>query len=337
LIFLLLTRKQNYYFVFISFLKGYVMSELLIFFLIIGLIIVLGSLRTVSQGTVAVITTFGKYRRVMSPGLNLKLPIIETIHKRISVQNRSAELEFQAITVDQATVQFKAMLLYAVLNQLEDTIVNVAFKFVDDRNFMQALVRTVEGAVRSYVATKKQSEILLLRRELIEHVKDQLDSTLESWGYHLLDLQMNDIIFDQAIMDSMAKVVASNNLKAAAENEGQALLITKTKQAEAEGNAIKISATAEKEAAQMRGQGISLFRQEVAKGMSEAIKSMDNANADASVILFSMWNETLRHVAEHGKGNVIFIDGSTEGMNKTLKELIAVSQGDIMKEARKHA
>jgi hypothetical protein len=49
-----------------------------------------------------------------------------------------------------------------------------------------------------------------------------------------------------------------------------------------------------------------------------------------------MWNETLRHVAEHGKGNVIFIDGSTEGMNKTLKELIAVSQGDIMKEARKH-
>jgi hypothetical protein len=86
----------------------------------------------------------------------------------------------------------------------------------------------------------------------------------------------------------------------------------------------------------MRGQGISLFRQEVAKGMSEAIKEMDTANADASVILFSMWTETLRHVAEHGKGNVIFIDGSTEGMNKTLKELIAVSQGDIMKEARKH-
>ena len=47
------------------------------------------------------------------------------------------------------------------------------------------------------------------------------------------------------------------------------------KQAEADGNAIKISATAEKEAAQMRGQGIALFRQEVAKGMSEAIKEME--------------------------------------------------------------
>ena len=272
----------------------------------------------------------------MSPGLNVKIPIIETIHRRISVQNRSVELEFQAITIDQANVQFKTMLLYSVLDQREETIINVAFKFVDERNFMQALIRTVEGAVRSFVATKKQSEILSLRREIIDHVKDQLDNTLESWGYHLIDLQMNDITFDQMIMDSMAKVVASNNLKAAAENEGQALLITKTKQAEADGNAIKISATAEKEAAQMRGQGIALFRQEVAKGMSEAIKEMDSADADASVILFSMWNETLRHIAENGKGNVMFFDGSTEGMHKTMRELLAMSQGTMFEGSKKH-
>lgn len=309
--------------------------EVMYFFGFLFFIVLLLSLRTVAQGTVAVVTSFGKYRRLMSPGLNVKIPIIETIHRRISVQNRSVELEFQAITVDQANVQFKTMLLYSVLDQKEETILNVAFKFVDDRNFMQALIRTVEGAVRSFVATKRQSEILSLRREIIDHVKDQLDNTLESWGYHLIDLQMNDITFDQIIMDSMAKVVASNNLKAAAENEGQALLITKTKQAEADGNAIKISATAEKEAAQMRGQGIALFRQEVAKGMSEAIKEMDSAHADASVILFSMWNETLRHIAENGKGNVLFFDGSTEGMHKTMRELLAMSQGTMFEGIKK--
>jgi len=309
--------------------------EALIFPGFIFFIILLLSLRTVAQGTVAVVTSFGKYRRIMTPGLNVKIPIIETIHRRISVQNRSVELEFQAITIDQANVQFKTMLLYSVLDQKEETILNVAFKFVDERNFMQALIRTVEGAVRSFVATKKQSEILSLRREIIDHVKDQLDNTLESWGYHLIDLQMNDITFDQIIMDSMAKVVSSNNLKAAAENEGQALLITKTKQAEADGNAIKISATAEKEAAQMRGQGIALFRQEVAKGMSEAIKEMDSAHADASVILFSMWNETLRHIAENGKGNVMFFDGSTDGMHKTMRELLAMSAGDMFEGIKK--
>src|ERR1043165_6206779 len=222
---------------------------------------------TIQQGTVGVITIFGKFTRILRPGLNFKIPFIEKIHKKISVQNRSSELGFQAVTIDQATVNFTAMLLYSVFNAEEETIKNVAFKFVDDRNFMQALVRSVEGSVRAFVATKKQSEVLSLRHDIVEAVKEQLDKTLEGWGYHLIDLQLNDINFDEEEMRSMAKVVASNNLKAAAENEGQALLITKTKAAEAEGNAIKISAQAEKDASQLKGQGIALFRQEVAKGM----------------------------------------------------------------------
>ncbi|MBK7669290.1 MAG: SPFH domain-containing protein [Sphingobacteriaceae bacterium] len=302
------------------------MPILTIIFLVLAFLILLMSFRTVQQGTVAVITVFGKYRRVMRPGLNFKIPIIERVAKKISIQNRSAELGFQAVTIDQANVNFTAMLLYSVLNHEEETIKSVAFKFIDERNFMQALVRSVEGSVRAFVATKKQSEVLITRREIVEAVKEQLDITLEGWGYHLIDLQLNDITFDEEVMRSMAKVVASNNLKAAAENEGQALLITKTKAAEAEGNAIKISAQAEKEAAQLRGQGVALFREEVAKGMAIAAKQMADSNLDANLILFSMWTEAIKNFAEHGKGNVIFLDGSSDGMQKTVKEMMAINQ-----------
>lgn len=294
-----------------------------------AILILFLSFVTVQQGTVAVITVFGKYSRILTPGLNLKLPVIEKVYKKISIQNRSAELGFQAVTIDQANVNFTAMLLYAVVNQHEETIKNVAFKFVDDRNFMQALVRSIEGSVRAFVATKKQSEVLILRRDIVEAVKEQLDKTLEEWGYHLIDLQLNDITFDEEVMRSMAKVVASNNLKAAAENEGQALLITKTKGAEAEGNAIKIAAQAEKEASQLRGQGVALFREEVAKGMAVAAQQMEDAKLDANLILFSMWTEAVKNFAEHGKGNVIFLDGSTEGMQKTMREMMAISQIDL--------
>lgn len=297
-------------------------------FLLFLLVTLFLSFVTVQQGTIAVITMFGKYRRIMMPGLNLKIPFVEQIYRRISVQNRSVELEFQAITVDQANVYFKAMLLYSVLDEQEQSIVNVAFKFVDERNFMQALVRTIEGSIRGYVATKRQSEVLGLRKDITEHVKEQIDHSLEEWGYHLKDLQLNDITFDDAIMKSMSQVVASNNLKAAAENEGQALLITKTKAAEAEGNAIKIAAAAEREAAQMRGQGVALFRQEVAKGMSEAAREMHQANLDTSVILFSMWTEAVKNFSEHGKGNVIFLDGSPDGMQQTLRQMMAMSQSE---------
>lgn len=280
---------------------------------------------TVKQGTIAVITVFGKYRRILTPGLNFKIPLIEAIYSKISIQNRSVELEFQAVTFDQANVYFKAMLLFSVLDQQEETIKNVAFKFVDERNLMQALIRTVEGSIRAFVATKRQSEVLILRRDIVEHVKEQLDQILESWGYHLQDLQLNDITFDDVIMKSMSQVVASNNLKAAAENEGQALLITKTKAAEAEGNAIKISAEAERQASQLRGQGVALFRQEVAKGMSAAAKEMEQAHMDTSVILFTMWTESIKHFAENSDGNVIFLDGSTDAMQQTMKQLMSLN------------
>ena len=300
-----------------------------IFILVFGILMIFLSFVTVQQGTVAVITVFGKYRRILTPGLSMKIPFIEKVYRKISIQNRSAELGFQAVTIDQANVNFTAMLLYAVVNQQEESIKNVAFKFIDDKNLMQALVRSIEGSVRAFVATKKQSEVLSLRRDIVEAVKEQLDVMLEEWGYHLIDLQLNDITFDEEVMRSMAKVVASNNLKAAAENEGQALLITRTKAAEAEGNFIKISAQAEKDASQLKGEGIALFRQEVAKGMAGAAKEMEEAKLDSSLILFSMWTEAVKNFAQEGKGNVIFLDGSVEGMDKTMKQMMALNQRDL--------
>ena len=305
------------------------MSFLLSFWwLIILLFIVFSGLVTVNQGTIAVVTMFGKYQRILRPGLNFKVPMFEQIYRRISIQNRSVELEFQAVTLDQANVYFKAMLLYAVQNADEETIKKVAFKFISDKDLMQALVRTIEGSIRAFVATKRQAEILGLRKDIVEYVKDQIDHTLEEWGYHLQDLQINDITFDQAIMDSMSKVVASNNLKAAAENEGQALLITKTKAAEAEGNAITIAAEAEREAARLRGQGVALFREEVARGMSQAAEQMKQANLDTNVILFSMWTEAIKNFAEVGKGNIIFLDGSPEGMENQMRQIMAMVKMD---------
>jgi regulator of protease activity HflC (stomatin/prohibitin superfamily) len=292
--------------------------------LLIVLFIIFSGLVTVNQATIAVVTMFGKYQRILRPGLNFKIPILEQIYRRISVQNRSVELEFQAVTQDQANVYFKSMLLYAVMNADEETIKKVAFKFISDKDLMQALIRTIEGNIRSYVATKRQSEILGLRKDLVESVKSEVDHVLEEWGYHLLDLQINDITFDKVIMESMSRVVASNNLKAAAENEGQALLITKTKGAEAEGNAIKISAEAEREAARLRGQGVALFREEVARGMSMAAEQMKQANLDTNVILFSMWTEAIKNFAEVSKGNIMFLDGSTDGMQRTMQQLMGL-------------
>ncbi|MEY4339439.1 MAG: hypothetical protein RLZ14_1289 [Actinomycetota bacterium] len=293
---------------------------------VLVVLLLLTGLRTVQQGTVAVTTIFGKYRRSLRPGLNVVVPLIEKIYRRISIQNRAVELQFQAITQDQANVYFTAMMVYSAINESEDTIKNIAFKFVSEKDFLTALVRSVEGSTRGFVATKRQAEILALRGEIVAEVKDNLDHVIETWGYHLIDLQLNDITFDQAITTSMAQVVASNNLKAAATNEGDALLIRKTKEAEALGTAVRIEAEAERTAAQLRGQGVALFREEVARGLAQAARELDANSVDASLILFSMWTESIRHMAENGKGNVLFLDGSPDGMQKQMRDLMALQQ-----------
>ena len=281
---------------------------------------------TVKQSTVAVVTMFGKYRRVMKPGLNFRIPLVEQIARRVSVQNQAAELQFQATTRDQAQVNFTTMVLYTVQNSDPETIQRVAFKFITTEAFNTALVRTIESAIRSLVATKAQAEILGLRTEIVSHVKDELDGQLADWGYHLLDLQVNDISFGAAIMTSMERVVAAQNERVAAENEGAALLIRETKKAEAQGAAIQIAAKAEMEAARLRGQGVAAFRQEVAGGMAEAAARMESSHLDPSYILFSMWTETMRHIASEGRGNLITFDGSMSGMESSLRQLMAMQR-----------
>jgi prepilin-type processing-associated H-X9-DG protein len=286
----------------------------------------------VQQGNVAVTTVFGKYKRVLRPGLNWIIPVAEKVFRRISIQNRAIELQFQAITQDQANVYFTAMMVYSAISESDETIKNIAFKFVSEKDFLTALVRSVEGSTRGFVATKRQAEILGLRGEIVAEVKENLDHVIETWGYHLIDLQLNDITFDQAITTSMAQVVASNNLKAAATNEGDALLIRRTKEAEAAGTAVRIEAEAERTAAQLRGQGVALFREEVARGLAQAARELDNNAVDSSLILFSMWTESIRHMAENGKGNVLFLDGSPEGMQKQMQDLMALQQLRVVQE-----
>ena len=91
---------------------------------------------TVQQGTVAVVTIFGKYQRMMRPGLNFRIPFIEQIFKRISTQNKSVEIEFQAITQDQANVHFKTLIIFAVMDDNEETVKKAAFKFINEANFI---------------------------------------------------------------------------------------------------------------------------------------------------------------------------------------------------------
>lgn len=290
-------------------------------------VLLVGSVSVIRQGHVGVTVLFGKFNRLLRPGLNFRVPFFERVFRHISLQLRSAELEFQAITGDQANVNFKALIIYTVADGREETVMKAAFKFVDERSFMQSLIRSIEGAIRSYVALKKQSEILSLRREIVDEVNSYIEHELQDWGFHLVNLQINDISFDEAIMRSMAQVVASTNMMLAAQNEAQAQYITMTRVAEAEAQAKRVVAEAEKDADHLRGEGNALLRKEMAAGLAEAGQIMESHNVEPSFMLYTMWLDAMKIVAAHSHGNILSFDGSMEGFDRTMRQMNQLSKG----------
>ncbi|WP_370240706.1 SPFH domain-containing protein [Aeromicrobium sp.] len=294
---------------------------------VVGLIalLALSSIRTIDQAYVGVVTMFGKYRRALPPGLNFVVPVLEQIHSKVPVQNQTAQLQFAAITRDQASVHFTATLIFTVSDHVEETIKRVAFTFINYGAFQTALNSAVEASVREYVATQVQADVLGLRSQIVDHAKTQLDDQLASWGYTLVDLTVNDISFDTEIMASMSRVVAAKNAKTAAEFEGEALLIKRTKEAEAEGAAIKIAAENEATAAGLRGKGLADFRGQITDGLAEAAEILRSQGIGPEMLTLQIWTETLRDVARESRGNVIFFDGSLDGQEAASKRLQALT------------
>jgi len=290
---------------------------------IIGLFFLFSWFRSIPQSTVGVITVFGKYARVMREGLNVKLPW-EKVFQRLSLQNRALQLEFQAITQDQANVRFATMVLYAVASSEEEVIKKAVFSFATFQEFQLALQRTIDGSIRQFVATTKQADILGMRAEIVDHTKKNLDEVISTWGYVVRDIQITDMTFDKEIMDSMARVVSSKNLLAAASNEGAALLVKRTKDAEAEAAFKTIGAEAEKKAAALRGEGLALFRKNVAEGMKEAAESLRVAGVDANFLLFLEYTDALKYVADHSNGKVIFMDSGAGASTRAVQGILGM-------------
>jgi regulator of protease activity HflC (stomatin/prohibitin superfamily) len=304
-------------------MSGLPLSPVLFLLLIVVLSLAWSMFLSVPQATVGVVTVFGKYRRIMREGLNIKLPW-EKVMYRLSLQNRALQLEFQAITQDQANVKFATMVLYAVAASEEEAIKKAVFSFASGQEFQLALQRTIDGSIRQFVATTKQSDILGMRAEIVDHTKKNLDEVVLAWGYVVRDIQITDMTFDKEIIDSMARVVSSKNLLAAASNEGAALLVKRTKDAEAEAAYKTIGAEAEKKASALRGEGLALFRKNIAEGMKEAAESLKAAGADANFLLFLEYTDALKYVPEHAQGKVIFMDNGAAAATRVVQGILGM-------------
>jgi len=295
---------------------------------VIAGLIALSGFFTVQQNTVAVLTSFGRYTRCKKPGLRWKRPWWK-IHARCSLKMQSVQLEFQAITIDQANIRFKTMIVFSVLDNKPDTVKRAVFSFESQEIFQRTLYGLTEGELRTEVARYRQQQILGIREELSQEVCRRVNLQLSEWGYRIADLQVTDISFDRAVTDSMTRVVAAQNEMQAATNEGEAIRIKLTKEAEAQGAALRIKAEAEKEASKLRGEGLAEFRQAITRGISGSIGEIESAGGSIDTLIQYLYLETLKDVAKDGKGKIIFMDNGAGAAQRMVNQISALGPAPV--------
>lgn len=279
--------------------------------IILALVIFFGCIRIIPQNTVAVVEFLGKYNRTMVAGFNLKIPILERIAERISLRQQNFALEGQYPSNDKVIVTVATNLIYTVSNS-EEGIKHFAYVL---ENRQQSIAASVENSLRTYIAKETHEGILEKKEELAHHIKADLQTQFEEWGMVIMSFQITNVTFPVTITNAMSEVVASQQLRKAAENKGEATKIQAIKEAEAE-----------KERKRLQGEGIALERMAIADGLKQAIEVVGQATGQKAqdvmaVLTLTQYLDTLKNIGMSPNSKVIFLDSNLGKTTELIQQL----------------
>ena len=286
--------------------------------LILGLVVVLilSGFRTISQSTVAVTEMFGKYRLTIPAGLQWKVPFFELIRERVTLRQQNFALTGQYPSGDKVIVTIGTNLLYAADPSL-DGVKKYVYTLENRQDSIAALV---ENSLRTYIAKETHQSILEKKEELALHISNDLSIQFGHWGMVIIGFQITNVTFPATITNAMSEVVASEQLRKAAENKGEAFKVQAIKEAEAE-----------RERKRLQGEGIALERQAIAEGLKTSIEIVKQAtNQSANEILATLsltqYLDTLKSVGMSSNTKVLFLDSNIQKTGDLLQQLISAQE-----------
>ncbi len=197
------------------------MSGVIIFIIIVIIIIIFSSIRQINEYERGVLFQFGKFKKVLNPGWNIVLPIIQS-YKKIDVRTKVVDVpEQDAITKDNVSIRINAVIYYNVFDA-KKTIISV-------ENFYFAVSQLAQTTMRNAVGTVSLDELLSERDKISSEICKIIDNATDPWGIKVDNVELKDI----KLPTEMERVIAKN---AEAEREKKAVITKSTGEVEAAKN-----------------------------------------------------------------------------------------------------
>lgn len=281
--------------------------------LVFLIIIFILNIRIVKQNTVLVIEFLGKYRRIMEAGFNVKIPFLERVANEASLRQQNFSIGGKYPSADKVIVDVTTNLIYAV-NPSEEGIKCFTYVLFDPHQSIGAII---ENSLRTYIAKETHEGILEKKEELALHIQGDLEKQFSEWGMLIKSFQITNVNFPLTITDAMSEVVASQQLRKAAENKGEAIKIQAIKEAEAE-----------KERKRLQGEGIALEREAIAEGLRKSIETIreatkQNSSEILSVLTLTQYLDTLKNIGSSSNTKVLFLETGVSKTTDLMKQLVA--------------
>lgn len=285
--------------------------------------IILSCLFVVKQETAAIIERFGKFNSVRHSGLQMKIPFIDQIAKKLNLRIQQLDVIIDTKTLDNVFIRMKVSVQYQVIR---DKVAEAYYKLENPENQITSFVFDV---VRAEVPKLKLDDVFVRKDDIANAVKSEIQEAMNSYGYDIIKALVTDIDPDEQVKHAMNRINAAEREKTAAEYESEAQRIR-----------IVAVAKAEAESKKLQGQGIADQRREIVKGLQESVKMLNDVNISSheasALIVVTQHYDTLHSVGANSKSNLVLLPNSPTAANQLLSDMmVAMSSASHISEPNK--
>ena len=298
-----------------------------IFIILFIVLVLFGTLFIVKQQSAAVIERFGKFISVRQSGLQIKIPIVDRVAGRLSLRVQQLDVVVETKTKDDVFVKVKVSVQFKVI---KDKVYDAFYKL----DFPQDQITSyVFDVVRAEVPKMILDDVFEKKDDIAIAVKGELNDAMINYGFDIIKTLVTDIDPDAQVKESMNRINASEREKVAAQFEGDAQRILIVERAKAEA-----------ESKRLQGQGIADQRREIARGLEDSVKVLNNVDINSqeasALIVVTQHYDTLQSVGSASNSNLILMPNSPQAGSEMLNNMVASFTasnqiGEQMKKAAK--